>query len=486
MTYVYSSPKTAGQKIGLFAGPSAFVLIYALQGVIPLDAKATHVLAVAAWMLVWWVTEAVGLAVPALLPLILFPYLGIKALKDVSGAYSHPFIFLFMGGFAIALAMEKHGLHRRIALQIVKYTMQWVSLSSRGLILGFMLATAFLSMWISNTATTVMMLPIAMSVIGLLHDQKPDPKFATAILLAVAYSANIGGIATLVGTPPNSQFASIMEDQYGIKVGFAKWMMVGLPFAALMLAVTYFFLVYIFFRSDATYSSSSQNIIHDELEKLGKPSTSEWIVLSIFILTAVSWIAKDTANFFFELQLTDAGIAMTSMLLLFVLPSGIHQGTRILEWDDTRRLAWGILLLFGGGLALARGLSDTGIISMIGDQVTQAGMTQVILVMLVLTAIMLFMTELMSNIALTTVFVPIVAVVAAGMGENYLTFTIPVTIAASCAFMLPMSTPPNAIVFSSGHIKVAQMARVGFFLNLIAISLTATVGYALVGWVFGE
>jgi sodium-dependent dicarboxylate transporter 2/3/5 len=476
--------KTPFQLTGLLAGPAVFVLLLLLSDVIPLEANAVAVLAVAAWMLIWWVTEAVGIAVTALLPMILFPFLDVKSLEATTASYGHKIIFLFMGGFGVALAMEKHNLHRRIALVIVKYTIQWVGLSSKGLVLGFMLATAFLSMWISNTATTVMMLPIAASVIALMNDQQSDDRFTVNMLLGIAYSANVGGIATIVGTPPNAQFASIMSAEFGIEVGFGEWFLVGFPFSLTMLIITYLVLTRILYPTKTSYAESSKSIIHAELQKLGRISVQERKVLIVFVGTALLWMGKGYLSFL-PFKLSDTGISMTAMVLLFVIPAKHAKGEALLAWQDTSRLPWGILLLFGGGLALAKGLSDTGIISMIGQAISSAGITNTLVVMLLLTAVMLFMTEIMSNVALTTVFVPIVAAVAGGMGADYLAFTIPVTIASSCAFMLPMSTPPNAIVFSSGQIKVAQMVRAGILLNIIAILLTATMGYALVGWVFG-
>jgi len=476
------------KKIGLVLGPVFFCLLLLLPNPEWLKPEAKQVLAIAAWMLAWWTTEAVNISVTALLPLVLLPLMGIEGISmdSTSEPYGNKIIFLFMGGFVVALAMEKWKLHLRIALNIVSLT----GTNANGIILGFMLATAFLSMWISNTATTVMMLPIATSIIHLLSQKREADahkigKFALTMMLAIAYAANIGGIATIIGTPPNTVFAGYMSKELGTPIDFMEWMMLGVPFAAIMLAITYFMLVKVLYPNQLGKFEGAEAIIASERDKLGKISSEEQKVLVVFMLTALAWIGRKYINDFFpSLKLTDTGIAMMAAVLLFMIPSNFKEGKFLLTWDDMKRLPWGILLLFGGGLSLANAMSATGLIDLIGHYISAQNNWAVWAVILVLTTSVLFMTELMSNVALITIFLPILAGVASGLGENTLLFAIPATIASSCAFMLPMATPPNAIVFASGNVKVAEMAKAGFWLNIIAILLLMLFSQTLVKWIF--
>ena len=483
----------SSKRIGLFLGPIAFILFLIIPSPAGLNTEAWKVLAIAIFMLIWWIPEAVPLAVAALLPILLLPLLGVqplgengypagvdKAFKigDASAPYASPIVFLFMGGFMIALAMERWSLHRRIALNIVKVT----GTNADGIILGFMLATAALSMWISNTATTVLMLPIALSVIRLLIKDtenimdKGRQNFALSMMLRIAYAANIVGTATLIGTPPNVVCSGIMENQFDTQVTFVQWIIFGLPFALILLGITFFLIVKLMHPNRLGEFEGAQEIITEEVENLGPISKGEKRTLFVFLTTALLWIFRaPISNLLPEgIDFSDAGIAMLGTILMFVVPVDFNRHIFVLDWRDTEKLPWGILLLFGGGLSLANALNETGLIELIGDQFAGFGKGG-FLIIIGLAAVSLFLTEIMSNVALVVVFLPVVGAIALGADLNLLQVCIPVTLAASCAFMLPMSTPPNAIVFASGHLKVAQMVRVGLVLNIITIVLIGIV-----------
>jgi len=459
------------KKIGLLLAPLLFFIIINLpiQLVSELGDK---VIAVAVWMIIWWITEAVHIAVTALLPLVLFPLLGVMQAADVGANYGSPIIFLFFGGFVLALALEKVNLHKRIALTIIKMT----GSTPNKVILGFMIAAAFMSMWISNTASTVVMLPIAISVIKLLIDDedgftKGDKNFALSVMLGIAFSANAGGVATVIGTPPNSVLIGLLENQYNMEISFVKWLSMGFPFSMIMVGLCYLVLVKWMFPCNHIQFTTSSNVISDELKKLGKISKEERRVLTIFGFTVFLWITRTLINHLLPgLKLSDTIISLMCALALFVIPLNLKKGNFVLQWNDTSRLAWGILILFGGGLALAKGMASSGLLDVI-TQAIQDGEFSSWIVVSLLIFLMLFMTELMSNVALVAVLAPVVAGIAIGLNIPMLNVLIPVTMASSCAFMLPMATPPNAIVFASGYVKVNQMARAGIILNLLAVVL---------------
>lgn len=459
------------KKIGLFLGPILFLLCINLPFVLISD-KGDVVIAVALWMVIWWVTETVSISVTALLPLVLFPLLKIMPIGDVGANYGSPIVFLFFGGFVMALALEKVNLHKRIALNIIKIT----GTTPNKVVLGFMIATATLSMWISNTASTVVMLPIAMSVIGLLINDtdgftKRDQNFALSVMLGIAFSANAGGIATVIGTPPNSVMIGLLENEYNIEISFLKWMVIGVPFSVTMIAISYFVLVKWMYPNKNLKFKASKDVIEKELSKLGPTSGKEKMVLVIFAITVSLWIFRTLINSIFpELGLSDTMISIMAAITLFTIPYNLKKGDYIIHWQDTNKLAWGILILFGGGLALAKGMSVSGIVDLIASTIAASDIS-IFTTAALLIFLMLFMTELMSNVALVAVLAPVVAGIAIGLEIPVLYLLIPVTMASSCAFMLPMATPPNAIVFASGYIKVAQMARVGIILNLIAVIL---------------
>ncbi|UOY05087.1 DASS family sodium-coupled anion symporter [Muricauda sp. SCSIO 64092] len=459
------------KKMGLILGPLVFLVFLGLPFEL-VSKKGDLVIAVAVWMLFWWITEAVSISVTALLPLLLFPLLKILPIAEVGANYGSPIVFLFFGGFVMALALEKVNLHKRIALNIIRLT----GTTPNKVVLGFMIATAALSMWISNTASTVVMLPIALSVIGLLiNDEdgftKNDQNFALSVMLGIAFSANAGGIATVIGTPPNSVMIGLLENEYNIQISFLKWMTLGLPFAALLISITYLVLVRWMFPNRDLQFNASKEVIHEELKKLGPTSGKEKMVLVIFGITVFLWIFRTLINSVFPtLGLSDTMISIFAAIALFAVPYNAKKGEFIIRWQDTSKLAWGILILFGGGLALAKGMSVSGIVDLVANAIAQSEIS-ILFTASLLILLMLFMTELMSNVALVAVLAPVVAGIAIGLGLPILYLLIPVTMASSCAFMLPMATPPNAIVFASGYVKVPQMARVGIVLNLISVGL---------------
>lgn len=460
--------------IGFILGPSIFLLIQALGFTEPIYS----VVGLAIWMIVWWVTEAVPIPVTALLPIVVLPLAGIFTVSQATAPYASPIIFLFMGGFLIALGLERHGLHLRLALNLLKIT----GSSGNGIILGFMIASALLSMWISNTATAVMMLPIASSVVGLLSSRQGlNKNFALALMLSIAYSANIGGTITLIGTPPNVVMAGYLNQLLDYQMGFAEWLMIGIPSGLLLLTITYFLLTRVLFANNIKNIEGSTELITSELKKLGKISREEKLVIIVFLTTAVGWIFKPQINQIIgQPLLTDHITAMIGGILMFSMPVSLKDKTYLMQWEDTSKLPWGILLLFGGGMALANALAEVGIIEMIGEFVSSITQVQPLVFILAVTLIVLLMTEVMSNVALVTILIPVIIGVANGINLNPLLLVIPATLASSCAFMMPISTPPNAIVFSSGHISMKDMMKAGIWLNLISVLVIALLGYWII------
>jgi len=470
--------------LALLAGPIVALLIYLINP-FSVGPMALKVLAVGGLMITWWVTEALPMPVVALLPLILFPLFKINSLENTAAPYANPVIFLFMGGFMLGLAIEKWNLHRRIALGIVRMT----GTSGDRIVLGFILATGLLSMWLSNTATTMMMFPIALSVI---HVMKENHKgegnmayFSLAIMLAIAYASNIGGIATIIGTPPNVAYVNYIDKKYHYTVGFMNWMAICTPLAILLLFSLYWVMVKWLYPNRIKSDNSTRELIRTELKKLGPLSTAESRVLIIFAFTAFLWIFRELINKVqTAVKLDDTIIAVMCAVALFICPSGKKSApdtgpdveeegsnsSAILQWKDTNKMAWGILLLFGGGITLANALEKAGLIEQLGQWLAQFAGNGLMLVFIV-TLVSLFISEIMSNVAQVIVFAPVVSSLADALHMNPLLLGIPMTLAASCAGMLPMGTPPNAIVFASGHIKLPQMAKAGFVMNIVAVIL---------------
>lgn len=477
--------KVSVKTIGLILGPVLFILISRLDFLEGLSHDAWNVLGVAAWMVTWWVTEAAPLAIAALLPIVLFPALGVFNLEQATAPYANPVIFLFMGGFFIALGLEEHGLHRRLALNLVSLT----GTSANGIIFGFMLATGFLSMWISNTAATIMMLPLAATVINLIDQTVENKKgmalFSLALMLGIAYSANVGGISTVIGTPPNVVFVGYAKELLNLKIDFSTWMVIGIPISITLLLITFLLLTRVLYRNKLGRMADVSQSIRSELKSLGKMGLEEKLVALIFVITAFMWIFKLPINKLLGKEiLNDTATAMIGGILMFAMPVNLKKGISLVPWEATRRLPWGILLLFGGGLTLAKAMETTGLINVIADLVSNNRMNPVF-IYLILIASMVFLTELMSNVAVTTMYLPVVIAIGQGLGMNPLLLSIPMAMAASCAFMLPVSTPPNAIVFSSGHVQIKNMVKTGFILNIISVIILTVSAFTIIKWVFG-
>jgi solute carrier family 13 (sodium-dependent dicarboxylate transporter), member 2/3/5 len=457
----------------------AIALLFYFLNPFGLTLSSAKVLAVGALMITWWISEALPMPVVALVPLVLFPLLRISSLEQAAGSYSNPVIFLFMGGFMLGLAIEKWNLHRRIALSIVKIS----GTSGDRIVLGFILATGLISMWLSNTATTMMMFPIALSVIAVMKEhhgaEQKIANFSLAIMLSIAYASNIGGIATIVGTPPNVAYVDHIHDKYHYEISFVNWMLVCAPVAILLLFALYLVLVKWLFRNNIRSSEGTGQLIRNELKALGPVSAAEKRVLWIFGVTAFLWITRKIINDLQDLiTLDDNMIAVASAISLFICPSGMRgrEKDAILEWNDTSKMAWGILLLFGGGIALANALDRAGLIQQLGVWLGQFSQGGFILLLVVVT-LSLFISEVMSNVAQVIVFGPVISALADALGMNPLLLGIPMTLAASCASMLPMGTPPNAIVFSSGYIGLKHMTRAGLVMNIVSIILITLFGW---------
>lgn len=439
-----------------------------------LQAGGARALAVGILMITWWIAEVLPMPAVALLPLLLFPLLSIETIDATAQAYSNPVIFLFMGGFLIAVAIEKWNLHKRIALLIVLKT----GTSGNRILLGFTLATGFLSMWLSNTATTMMLFPIALSVIAVLEEH-PQPgsnprNFALALLLIIAWASNMGGMATIIGTPPNVAFVAFIEKKYGYSISFFSWMLLCLPLAGLLLAALYWILARWLYPSGIRNSTAANAYIRSELEALGPITSTEKRVLVVFAATALLWMSRSLLNRYAGVALDDNMIAVLGAVALFATPAAKadqHTSRFLLQWSDTSRLAWGILLLFGGGIALANALEKNGIMSMIGNALAGGGAINGIVLVLLITVVSIFLSEVMSNVAQVIVFAPVLAALADALQRSPLLLGLPMTLAASAAAMLPMGTPPNAIVFGSGRIPLREMLKAGLIMNLISIVL---------------
>jgi sodium-dependent dicarboxylate transporter 2/3/5 len=449
-----------------------------------LDPAAWRTAAVGALMAVWWITEAIPIAATALVPLVAFPLLEITPIREAAAPYANPLIFLFMGGFLIAVAMQRWNLHRRIALTIVRV----VGVKPTSIVIGFIIASAFLSMWVSNTATALMMLPIGLSVIRLTQDAVSDDqaapvRFGLVLVLSIAYACNIGGIGTLVGTPPNAFLAGFMLETYDVEIGFAQWMMVGLPLVLVALPIMYYLLTWIY-PIEITEIPGGKALINRQIEQLGPMSDAERKVALVFGATALLWITRPLLSDVVP-GLSDAGIAMTAGLVLFLVPTHTERGAHLLNWEEAEDLPWGVLILFGGGLSLADAISSTGLATWIGQGVSSYGSWPVLLIVLLSVATIVMLTEITSNTATSAAFLPILASAAIGIGQNPFLLVIPAAIGASCAFMLPVATPPNAIVYGSGYISIPQMSRAGIWMNVTSIVLITVLAYTLLLTAFG-
>lgn len=461
------------QKIGRALGPAVFVaMLVAEQWQSAMSPDAWRAASIGLWMAIWWATEAIPVAVTAFLPLVIFEPLGITTLRDAAAPYANPIIFLFLGGFLMALALERWNLHRRIALAILDKT----GTDGRRLIGGFMFVCAMLSMWMTNTSTTMMLLPIVLSVIAVVRDnvsdlsEKSQSDFQIAMLLGLAYSASIGGLATLVGTPPNALLIGYLADNYAIEISFARWMTVGIPVTLVMLPIAWLALTRYLYPVNVPASEAVNRHLHELREEMGPMTTPEKRVAVMFVLVVLSWMLRRPLTEFLGLTgVSDAGIVMTAGVLFFVLPSGDPEQPRLMTWENALRLPWGVLILFGGGLSLAAAVSNTGLALWLGESLAPLNAFGLAVLVVAAVALVIFLTELTSNLATTATLLPVMGAIAVQAGLPPLMLTVPITIAASCAFMLPVATPPNAIVFATGQITIPQMVRAGIALNLIGI-----------------
>ncbi len=498
-----SASREKVQWAGLFLGPALALLVFALLpgayqdaggATVPFEVSGRAVLAGMVWMAVWWLTEATEVTTTALLPLIVFPLTGAVSIKAAASPYANHLIFLFMGGFIIALSMQRWGLDRRIALT----TLRFVGTRPANMVGGFMLATAGLSAFISNTATTAMMLPIAMSVVALLSEKEGEANvgggaFGTALMLGVAYAATLGGVCTLIGTPPNVFFRSFVEtsiaEDYRMKIDFARWLLLGLPVTGIMLPLTWLLLTRRLFPLRREPIEGGAELIGSELRRLGPMKRGERITLVVFLLTAMFWItrqlwAKLTISWNGgDLQpfagLSDPGIAMTAALALFVLPTNAAKREFTMDWATAKKMPWDILVLFGGGMSLASAVDATGVAQFLGSQAGSFSGMPAFVIVLVVTLAVILLTELTSNLATTATLLPVLAALAPGLGVHPYLLIFPATIAASCAFMMPVATPPNAIVFGSGQIRLPEMIRAGIWLNLLGLVTIMIVSWFL-------
>jgi len=477
------------QGVGLVLGVVAFVALLLAPAPEGLSAAGWRTTAVVALIAVWWVTEAIPLSATALLPLALFPLLDVMPIKETAFPYANPIIFLMLGGFIIALGMQRWGLHRRIALNLVAL----VGARPANVVGGFMLAAGLVSMWVFNTTTTVMMVPIALSVIEFVAQGAGDnperramsERFATVLMIAIAYAATIGGMGTLIGTAPNAVLAGFMSETYGITVSFGEWMLVGVPTVAIMLPLTWLVLTRIAFPLRMPAVPGQAQMIADQLAALGPMSRGERTVAAIVAATAFLWVFRPVVERATGIDLNDTSIAFLGALAMFVVPVEPRKAIFVLSGEWAAKLPWGVVVLFGGGLSLAAGIKGSGLADWIGGEAGGLSDLPTLFVIFAVVVLMILLTELTSNTATTATFLPIVAAIAIGIGENPLLLVFPTVLAASCAFMMPVATPPNAVVFASGHIRIAQLIRGGVLANLIGLCVTMVITYTVVQLVFG-
>ena len=479
---------TTARLIGLALGPVMFLatlLFFESDG---LSSKGVAVLASTLWIATWWITEVVPIPVTSLLPIVLLPLTGALDGDTVVSSYGDDIVFLFLGGFSLAIAMEKWNLHKRIALTIVGL----IGTSPRRIVLGFMLATGFLSMWVSNTAATMMMIPVGLAVAtqaarGLREGNHAAdiPRFEKLVVFSIGYSATIGGLGTLIGTPPLAVLAAITGELSDQTLAFGTWMMFGLPIVVILLAIGWLYLTVVKFRFGFSELPGGKQAIHDEKSSLGRFATEEKAVLVVFIVTAFMWI---TRGFIWDDLLpgiSDGLIAVVATVVLFMLPTRQPGESRILRWEDSKKIPWGILLLFGGGLAIAAGFVETGLSSWIGDQLLVLDGVNIVLTVLVATALVLFLTEITSNAATATMILPVMAALALSLGVHPYALMVPTAMAANCAFMLPVGTPPNAVMFGTGKVTILEMMRIGFWLNMAALVLIVAATFLILPDLWG-
>lgn len=483
-----TSPKTAIRSGALLAGPLMAGLVLAAPLPSGLSGSALAAGAVALWMAMWWMTEATSLAITALLPLVLFPLLGISPIVETARAYAHPLIFLFLGGFLMAQSMQRWGLSRRVALAIVRLSGDRPS----GIVAAIMAATALLSMWVSNTATAMMMLPIGQAIVQAANRQPDDAMagqrqaFCTALMLGIAYAATIGGMGTLIGTPPNALFAGFMSETYGIEVSFARWMLIGIPAVIVLFPLAWLVLTRIAFSLPRRLPGLSETSLDQTIGQGSRMSSDEKSVAALIFLAGAGWVLRPFIESLLPgLMLSDAGIAIAVAIALFLVPSKTVPGRNLLSWDEARDVRWDVLILFGGGLALADAIASTGLATWIGEASSAFAALPWIALILLVTTVIVFLGELASNTAMAAVFLPVAGAAAMGLGASPALLTMSVALAASLGFMLPVATPPNAIVYGSGAITMQDMLRAGMLLDVIGIIAVALLAATLGPWIFG-
>lgn len=473
---------------GLVAGPVALLAMLLAPPPASVSPQAWAVAAVGLFMVIWWMTEAVPLATTALLPVLLFPVLDVMEVRHAATSYAHPLIFLFLGGFLLARAMERWQLHRRIALHVMRLGGN----SLNALIFSVMSATAFLSMWVSNTATAMMMLPIGQSIVTTVVAQSGPVqqidlnKFSAALMLGIAYAATIGGMGTLIGTPPNALFAGFMSETYAVSISFSQWMMIGIPIVVVLLPVACLVLTRLVFPFSIPQGQMRNILLKDDVDALGPMSRGELLVGLVMAMTAAGWVFRPLISKLYPgLALSDAGIAILAAVMLFVIPADWSKRRFLLAWSDTTKLRWDVLILFGGGLALASAMTQSGLVNVIAQALSVLGALPVFWLVLIVMVVVVYLGELASNTAMAAIFLPISGAFAISIGADPLMLTLPVAVAASLGFMLPVATPPNAIIFGSGAVTVQQMLRAGAILDVVCIVIVAvivsTLGFSFLG-----
>jgi len=476
------------QIVGLLLGPLLFFLTIFMFSPEGLSSEANAVLAVTLWVATWWITEAIPIPVTSLLPIFLLPVTGALDSGTVTASYGNDIIYLFLGGFFIATAMEKWNLHKRMALGIIAF----IGTSTQRILLGFMVATAFLSMWVSNTAAVMMMIPMGLAITAQVAsalkgrpEEKEVPKFEKALIFGIGYAGTIGGLGTLIGTPPNIILAAQVKELFDVEISFASWMLIAVPIVIVLLITTWLYLGRFAFKMSIKGLPGGQEVIQQERTALGKMIFEEKVVSGVFIFAAFMWITREFLWMGIMPELKDGMIAVLATALLFAIPTSRKYGSRILDWHDSKEIPWGILLLFGGGLAIAAGFRETGLSEWIGTQLTVLDGFHMIIIISLSTLLVLGLTEITSNTATATMILPVLAALALALEIHPFALMIPAAMAANCAFMLPVGTPPNAIIFGTGKIRIVEMVRVGFLVNLFALILIILAVYYLMPIVWG-
>jgi sodium-dependent dicarboxylate transporter 2/3/5 len=470
------------QQVGTWLGPLLAIIMLSVGPQSDLSVEAWRTAALGLWMAVWWATEATPVGVTAFIPLIFFPLLGITTLHKAAAPYANPILYLYMGGFLIALAMQRWDLHKRIALALLTVS----GTNGRSLVGGFMVTAALLSMWMTNTSTTMMLLPIVISVIAVISetvseiDEKERKNFDICLLLGTAFGATIGGVATLVGTPPNAFLAAFLMENYDLEISFARWMLVGVPVTIVLLPICWIVLTRLIYPISFETSKHTKDLLKSMRQSLGPASAAEWRIGIVFSCVVFGWMTRPWLNKYLPIEgLSDPGIVMIAAFVLFLLPSGKRNSPRMLTWKETRDLPWAILILFGGGLSLAASVSETGLAHWLGTSLVPLGALGIGAIVVGAVVLVIFLTELTSNLATTATLLPVLAALALELGVSPVVLTVPVALAASCAFMLPVATPPNAIVYGSGRITIPQMAKAGLVMNVMGIILLSLVALFL-------